>query len=204
MTRADRSICFMLGPPLLAVAAYSMTAQPPPPDRPKPDAESDKDVPMKIIVESSAFAPNAPIPNRHTGDGDDVSPPLTWSGAPDAAKEFALIMDDPDAPTDQPWVHWVLFKIPPGTTKLRESIEKTERPAEPAGALQGKNSFGKIGYGGPAPPRGHGVHHYHFKVYALSTPIDASPGITKEQLLEMMKGKVLAQGELIGVYERKK
>jgi hypothetical protein len=202
----------------IMLGCVALGAQPPPekpappprptdvpkrPDRP-PDGRDEGDVPMGIKVESSAFAPDAPIPSRHTGDGDDVSPPLKWSGVPDGTRQLALIMDDPDAPSDEPWVHWVIYGIPGTITGLKENIAKSEQPGDPAGAVQGKNSFGKIGYGGPAPPRGHGVHHYHFKVYALGEPIDAKPGLTKKDLLEKMKGRILAQGELIGTYERKK
>jgi Raf kinase inhibitor-like YbhB/YbcL family protein len=168
---------------------------------PKP---AEEDVPMSIVVESTAFAQDAPIPAKHTSDGDDVSPPLKWSKVPEGAKEFVLIVDDPDAPSPEPWVHWVMYKIPGSVTSLKENVEKSEQPSEPAGALQSKNSFEKVGYGGPAPPKGHGVHHYHFKVYALREPLDARPGLGKKELLELMKGRVLGQGELIGTYERKK
>ncbi len=157
---------------------------------------------MSLILTSSAFAGNEVIPKRFTGDGEDVSPRLTWSAVPDGAKELALIMDDPDAPTPEPWVHWVIYKIAPGATFLPEGVAKSGSTAEPAGALQGKNSWGNIGYQGPAPPPGHGVHHYHFKLFALDTTLDVSSGLTKEQLLTAMEGHVLAQVELVGTYER--
>ncbi|RME38625.1 MAG: YbhB/YbcL family Raf kinase inhibitor-like protein [Planctomycetota bacterium] len=157
---------------------------------------------MSITVESPAFTNNEPIPRRYTGDGDDVSPQLTWSDVPVQAKELALIMDDPDAPTPQPWVHWVIYKIPAAALGLPEGVETTESPSVPVGALQGKNSWGQIGYRGPAPPPGHGVHHYHFKLYALDKGLDAQPGLTKDELLSLMEGHILAQGELVGTYER--
>lgn len=158
---------------------------------------------MTMTLKSTAFSNNEPIPKKHTGDGEDVSPPLTWSGHPDGVKEFALICDDPDAPTPEPWVHWVLYKIAADTTSLPENIEKKESPPIPPGAKQGRNSFHKIGYGGPAPPKGHGVHHYHFKLYALDTAIEISGTADKKRLLSAIKGHVLAEGELVGTYERK-
>ena len=156
------------------------------------------DVAMSLTIESTAFKNNERVPTRFSGDGEDVSPQLSWSGAPDGTDELALIMDDPDAPTAEPWVHWVIYKIPADTTALRENVAKTETLSDPAGAMQGKNSWGKIGYGGPAPPRGHGVHHYHFKVYALDQALSVSPGLTKNQLLSAMKGHILAKAELVG------
>jgi Raf kinase inhibitor-like YbhB/YbcL family protein len=194
----------------LAVAAVPALIQSPPEPAPPKDGapptppETDKDMPMSIVVESSAFAQNAPIPAKYTGDGDDVSPPLKWSKLPEGVMELALIADDPDAPSPEPWVHWVMYKIPAKASELKENIEKAGQPGDPAGSMQGKNSFGRTGYGGPAPPPGHGLHHYHFKVYALREPLEAKPGLTKKELLELMKGRVLAQGELVGTYERKK
>ena len=175
-----------------------------PADRPPPERtdKPQEEVPMTITIKSPAFAHNAAIPKKFTGDGEDVSPELSWSGVPDNAKELALICDDPDAPTPEPWVHWVIYKIPVKTTKLPENVAKTETLKDPAGAVQGKNSWSKLGYGGPAPPRGHGVHHYHFKVYALDAPLTASAGPDKQGLLAAMKGHILAQGELIGTYQR--
>jgi Raf kinase inhibitor-like YbhB/YbcL family protein len=150
---------------------------------------------MAIEVSSPAFEPGGAIPRKHTGEGEDVSPALTWTGVPDETKEIALICDDPDAPTPAPWVHWVVYKIPADRTGLPEG--------DTQGALEGKNDFGGTGYGGPMPPRGHGVHRYHFKVYALDTELEVAAGLTKERLLKAMEGHVLAEGELIGTYERK-
>jgi Raf kinase inhibitor-like YbhB/YbcL family protein len=155
-----------------------------------------------FTIESGAFEHTQPIPRKHTGDGNNVSPPLQWSGAPSGTQELAVIVDDPDAPRPQPWVHWVLYKIPATTTSLPEGVPPSQRLPDPAGSLQGRNSWGKIGYGGPEPPRGHGTHHYHFKLYALDTKLDLEPGAEKEELLEAMDGHILAQGELIGMYER--
>ena len=119
-----------------------------------------------------------------------------WEGMPDETKEIALICDDPDAPTPDPWVHWVVYKIPADVMGFREGSTQGE-------VLEGKNDFGTLGYGGPMPPRGHGVHRYYFKVYALDAELEVAAGLTKEQLLEAIKGHVLDEGELVGTYERK-
>jgi len=159
---------------------------------------------MKIEVTSSAFAHGQPIPKKYTGEGQDVSPPLSWKNVPEGTKELALICDDPDAPTPEPWVHWVIYKIPAGTTGLPEGVPREPRPKQPAGALQGKNSWPKdnIGYRGPMPPPGHGTHHYHFKLYALDAPLPMPPGVDKKAVLGAIKDHVLAEGELIGTYQR--
>lgn len=162
--------------------------------------------PMKIEVTSSAFAPGQPIPVKYTGEGEDVSPPLSWSGLPEGTKELALICDDPDAPTAEPWVHWVIYKIPATATGLPEGLAKTARLKHPEGVLQGKNSWPSgqtVGYRGPMPPPGHGPHHYHFKLYALDAKLVVEPGLTKKQLLDEMHGLVLGEGQLIGTYERR-
>ena len=164
--------------------------------------KSKGDLPMTIKIESQAFVHNGPIPKKYTGDGEDVSVPLKWSNLPKDTKELALICDDPDAPTVQPWVHWVIYKIPPQTSELKENIPKKPELTEPPGAFQGKNSWGKVGYNGPAPPRGHGVHHYHFKIYALDSILNIKPGVDKQTLLKAMEGHILAMGEIIGTYER--
>jgi Raf kinase inhibitor-like YbhB/YbcL family protein len=150
---------------------------------------------MAIQVSSSAFDQGSVIPTRYTGEGQDVSPALNWSALPEGTREIALVCDDPDAPRPAPWVHWVLYKIPANRTGLPEG--------DAEGAFEGENDFGRRGYGGPMPPKGHGVHHYHFKVYALEAELEAVAGLTKDQLLEVMEGHVLDEGELVGTYERK-
>jgi len=158
---------------------------------------------VTLTVSSPAFAQGQPIPRQYTAEGRDVSPPLAWSEAPSGTKEWALIVDDPDAPRPQPWVHWLIYGIPAHLKRLPEDVPKAERVSVPAGCLQGKNSWNRIGYGGPEPPRGHGVHHYHFKLYALDSELNLAPGLEKDPLLEAMRGHILAEGELIGTYERK-
>jgi len=147
---------------------------------------------------SSAFTEGAAIPRTYTGDGRDGSPPLRWSDAPAGVGSFALICDDPDAPRGT-WVHWVLFNLPAATQELPEAVPTTATLAN--GARQGKNDFGKLGYGGPAPPRGK-PHRYFFKLYALDTMLDLEAGITKAQLEQAMQGHVLGQCQLMGTYAR--
>ncbi len=155
---------------------------------------------MSITVTSEAFASGEAIPKKYTGEGENVSPPLSWKGAPKATKQFALICDDPDAPTEDPWVHWVFYGIPGGVDSLPEGIDGSARPA---GAVDGVNSFGSVGYRGPMPPRGHGAHHYHFKLYALDTELALKPRLGKSTLLKTIRPHILAEGELVGTYERK-
>jgi Raf kinase inhibitor-like YbhB/YbcL family protein len=156
------------------------------------------DVPMTLKLTSSAFQEGETIPKKHTGDGPDVSPPLAWDDPPDGTKSLALICDDPDAPS-RTWVHWVIFNIPSDARKLDEAVP-ARRELE-GGAKQGKNDFGNLGYGGPAPPKGK-PHRYFFKLYALDTTLDLPGGSTKDQLTAAMQGHVLAQGQLIGTYQR--
>ena len=151
---------------------------------------------------SPAFAPNGSIPARFTCDGDDISPPLAWSGAPQGTKSFALIVDDPDAPDPaapkMTWVHWVLYDIPAGTTALAEGAAKGGLPP---GTRQGLNDWKRTGYGGPCPPKGR--HRYFHKLYALDTTLGDLGRPTKAALEKAMQGQVLAQGELVGTYQRR-
>ena len=149
-------------------------------------------------IESPAFAPGDAIPEKHTGDGADVSPPLRFSGVPAGAVELAVICDDPDAPSPEPWVHWVIYGIPGGTKELPEGYAGT------GGVKEGKNSWRSgrtTGYRGPQPPGG--THRYYFKLYALDTPVDLGPGATKRDLETAMEGHVLAHAELMGTYTAK-
>jgi hypothetical protein len=157
---------------------------------------------MAITLRSDAFENGRPIPKKYSGEGEDVSPPLSWNGAPPEAKQLVLICDDPDAPRDEPWVHWLIYNIPPSVKQLPEAVKAAESPAEPTQTAQGENSWGRIGYGGPMPPPGHGTHHYHFRLYATSVEPTLEPGLTKEKLLDAVGDQVLDEGELIGTYER--
>jgi Raf kinase inhibitor-like YbhB/YbcL family protein len=153
---------------------------------------------MKLEVSSTAFQEGDTIPRQHTADGKDTSPPLRWSDPPEGTQGFALVCDDPDAPRGT-WVHWVLFNLPAEARSLDEGVPA--RDALDGGARHGKNDFGKLGYGGPSPPKGK-PHRYYFKLYALDTRLDLAAGTTKAQLLDAMKGHVLTEGQLMGHYGR--
>ena len=150
-----------------------------------------------MILNSTAFAEGQKIGSKYTCDGMNASPPLSWSGFPGETKAFALICDDPDAPMGT-WVHWVLYDIPPAVTELPENLPHGNSLS--LGGTQGTTDFGKIGYGGPCPPRG--THKYIFKLYALDGELGLAAGATKEQLLDAMEGHVLAEAELMGRYRR--
>jgi len=154
--------------------------------------------PVVMQVTSSAFVPGGDMPIAHTCDGKDVSPPLSWTEPPGGTRSFALICDDPDAPVGT-WVHWVLFNLPAETRSLSEKFPVD--PELPTGARQGKNDFGRTGYGGPCPPPGPS-HRYFFRVYALDAPLAVAAGARKADVEKAMRGHVLAQGELMGRYGR--
>ena len=159
---------------------------------------------MAIEVTSTAFSQGQRIPQKYSGQGADVSPPLSWSGLPEGAKELALICDDPDAPTAEPWVHWVVYKIPIEMEGLPEGIERKARLKHPRGMLQGTNSWPagqNVGYRGPMPPPG-GEHRYFFRLYALEARLVIEPGLNKRRVLEEIKDHVLAEGQLMGTYQR--
>ena len=153
-------------------------------------------------IESSVFSQGQAMPKRYTGDAEDVSPPLQWSGLPAGARQLALIVDDPDAPTPEPWVHWVIYAVSPHCEQLPQGIATDAAPPEPAGAMQGKNSWNTLGYRGPAPPPGSGPHHYHFNLYALDAQLELPDSLDKNSLLAAMKGHIVGQAELVGTYER--
>lgn len=155
---------------------------------------------------SPAFRRNEPIPLRYTGEGSDVSPPLEWSYVPEGARAFALSCEDPDAPVRQgkehPFAHWLIYNIPARVSALPEGLAHREMLLLPVLATQGRNSFGKIGYNGPMPPPGHGVHRYHFTLFALSSGIPMASGMRREAFLLAVQGHVLATADLTGTYER--
>ena len=160
---------------------------------------------MSFTLRSGAFERDQAVPRKYTGEGDDVSPPLAWTEPPEGTAEFALVCDDPDAPTPEPWVHWVIYGIGRDVRALPEGIAPERELQLPVAARQGKNSWNMgvtTGYRGPMPPPGHGAHHYHFRLYALDTKLELPPSATKPQLLQVIRGHVLAETELIGTYAR--
>ncbi len=152
---------------------------------------------MSFTIHSSAFEEGGFIPVRYTCDGEDVSPPLRWSGVPEGARSLALVVDDPDAPDPKApkmvWVHWVLYNMPVDSDGLAEAVNVL-----PAGTLEGLNDWKRTGYGGPCPPIGR--HRYFFKLYALDTELPDLGAPTKAQLLEAMKGHILDEAVLMGTY----
>lgn len=155
---------------------------------------------MALTLSSPAFQPNTSIPSHYTCDGDNVSPPLEWAGIPPGTQTLVLICEDPDVPEtirkDRMYNHWVLFNIPTSVVGLPENAQDF------SGALRGKNTSGKLGYTGPCPPDRQ--HRYFFKLYALDTALKLPEGATKAEVIDAMQGHILAQTELLGLYERKR
>ena len=144
---------------------------------------------------SPAFEPSGRMDKRYGGDFGNLSPPLAWSGAPKETKEFALICHDPDAPLPHGFTHWIVYGVPSTVTKLDEG-------QKPNLFTAGVNGTGKAGYMGPYPPKGHGVHHYYFWVYALDSELKLKPGLDRAQLLDAVAPHILEQARVIGTYER--
>ncbi|MBI1179011.1 MAG: YbhB/YbcL family Raf kinase inhibitor-like protein [Alphaproteobacteria bacterium] len=154
-----------------------------------------------ISVSSSDLQADRPIPDAYSAYHQNISPSLAWFPVR-GAKAYAVIVDDPDAPSPQPFVHWVAWNIPPEATGLPEGLN--QRPGTvPHGMIEGTNGTGKTGYFGPRPPRGDPPHRYRFKVYALNEPLNIAPGTDKAGLLDAMEGHVLAEGELVATYQKR-
>jgi Raf kinase inhibitor-like YbhB/YbcL family protein len=151
-----------------------------------------------LTVSSTAFKEGATIPTRYTCAGDDIAPALTWNGAPENTKAFALVFDDPDA-GNPAFTHWLLANIPADEQSLAGNAPHDGTLSN--GAVQGKNDFSKVGYGGPCPPPGD-AHHYHFAFYALDATLSLEPGFSKQRLASAMQGHTLAWGELVGLFAR--
>lgn len=145
-----------------------------------------------LKITTSAFSHHDGIPARHTSDGDDVAPALDWGGVPDGTQSFAVVVHDPDAPLVDGFTHWVAYGIDGTASGL---------PEGGGGATHGTNSFGEQGYNGPAPPPGHGTHHYYFWVYALREDPDLEPGLSRSELLERIEDLVIEQARLVGTYK---
>lgn len=158
---------------------------------------------MTLTLQSQDFVHQGEIPQTFTCDGNDSSPALNWSGVPSNTKSLALIVDDPDAPDPakpkMTWVHWVLYNMPPTSTELPHAVAPAELPV---GTLQGKNDWGKTGYGGPCPPIGR--HRYFHKLYALDIELPNLHQPSKTQLEAAMAGHIIEQAELVGTYQRRK
>lgn len=153
---------------------------------------------MAFELTSSAFESEEPIPDRYTCEGADVSVPLAWSGVPEGTKEFALVLEDPDAPGGT-FTHWLLYNVPANRSELPEGVETD--PNLPWGGAQGRNDFGNTGYGGPCPPMG-STHRYIFRLYALDEALNLPPGASRHQLLSEVEDHTLARAGLTGEYGR--
>lgn len=147
-----------------------------------------------LHINSPAFGPLERIPELYVCDGGNISPPVEWSGAPPDTKEFALICHDPDAPLPYGFTHWVVYGIPADVTGIKEGEGKKV-------FKEGTTGYGEQGWGGPAPPPGHGPHHYYFWLYALDTALNLKPGLTREQLLDAIADHIIVQARLVGIYE---
>ncbi len=159
-------------------------------------------MPDAFRLSSAAFDTGGRIPAPFTCEGDDASPPLSWTGAPAGTRSFALIVDDPDAPR-KTFVHWVLFNLPPDASVLPQGVDVAAQFADRSPVpAEGVNDMGEPGYSGPCPPKGHGPHHYSFRLYALDAALGLAAGATKHQLTQAMDGHVLAEADLTGIYER--
>lgn len=146
-----------------------------------------------LQIHSPAFTSLERIPKQYTSDGKNISPPLEWSGLPAGTQQLALICHDPDAPLPQGFTHWLIYGIGPTVNQIAEG--------DGSKFTEGMNSSNQPGYTGPAPPKGHGLHHYYFWLYALDAKLDLKPNINREELLNAIADHVIEQARLVGVYE---
>jgi len=147
------------------------------------------------------FEPGERIPNEYTCEGEGDSPPLAWQGVPDGCESLALIVDDPDAPGGT-FAHWLLANLPPGRTHLPRQVDLSTPVAEGPTPVEGTNDFGRVGYGGPCPPRGDGSHRYVFHLYGLDTVLDVDSGVRRAELLSSLEDHILSRAEVAGTFER--
>lgn len=163
------------------------------------DAGPRKGAAMGFAIESTAWRAGETIPKKFTCDGADVSPPLEWKSAPAGTQSFSLVAEDPDAPSGL-FTHWMIYDLPANATSLAENQPRQKELGN--GARQGRNSFGKVGYGGPCPPPGP-AHRYFFRLYALNGKLELAPGASREQFNRAIAGHILAQAEYMGRYGRR-
>lgn len=157
---------------------------------------------MSFQLTSSAFHSSEKIPRDYSGEGRDISPPLEWSDVPPGTRELALLCEDPDAPQEEPFVHWIAYKISPELHELPQAVPAAKDVEKPVNIKQGMNSFAKAGYKGPMPPKRHGRHRYYFKLFALDSELPEQASLERDRFLELIEGHVLAEADLMGTYER--
>ncbi|MGE0206518.1 MAG: YbhB/YbcL family Raf kinase inhibitor-like protein [Candidatus Babeliales bacterium] len=150
-------------------------------------------------IASASFEDNHALPAKYTCEGENRSPELHWSGVPAGTQSLALLVDDPDAPGGKPFVHWIVFNIPASLKSLPEGVKLKNIAPD---AKEGKNDFGDSAYGGACPPKGHGIHHYVFTLYALDIKLNLQEGVSKQEFLQAMQGHVLKKAQITGLYQR--
>jgi Raf kinase inhibitor-like YbhB/YbcL family protein len=153
-----------------------------------------------VTVYSTAQTPDGRLDDRCSAYHDNISPPLSWTSVPDVAA-WALVVEDPDAPREQPFIHWMIWNIPGEVQSLADGLPNAAELITPQGVVQGRNDMGGHGWFGPRPPAGHGLHHYYFQLFALDAPLDMGPETPLVELLNALKGHTIAQGELVATYE---
>jgi len=153
-----------------------------------------------VVVTCPAQQPDGRLPDRYSAYHDNISPPLTWSGVPDV-KAWAIVVEDPDAPQEEPFVHWMVWNIHGELHGVPEGLGNDARLVSPQGAIQGRNGRGGYGWFGPRPPAGHGLHRYYFQVFALNGLIEMGPDTPLKELLNALKAQTIAQGEMMATYE---
>ncbi len=153
-----------------------------------------------VLVTCPVQEADGRLPDRYSAYHDNISPPLAWSDVPEV-QAWAIIVEDPDAPREEPFIHWMIWNIAGEVTALAEGIGNVPDPVTPQGAVQGRNDMGGYGWFGPRPPVGHGVHRYYFQVFALNEVIEMGPDTPLEQLLHALKARTLAKGEMMATYE---
>ena len=156
----------------------------------------------ELLVRSDAFENGSAIPGTYSADAGQISPPLSWSTIPEGCRSLALVVEDPDAPTPNPFVHWLLYNIPINLRGLPQNLGGESIASGAGGALQGKNSTLKVGWTGMAPPKGDTPHHYHFQLFALDKALELEPGAGRTALLDAIAGHLIARGDLVGTYQR--
>lgn len=190
--RSHLSLCWLIAIPALLVPFASCSGSGPHSER------TEASSPTGFRIESPAFKEGQMIPSRFTCKGEDISPALHWTAPPAGTRSFVLIAEDPDAPGGV-WTHWVVFNLPASARAMPENVPK--QGDVPGGGLQGLNSFGHIGYGGPCPPPGN-PHHYFFRLYALDTMLSLKAGASKQDVLNAAKGHMLGQAHWMGLFAR--
>lgn len=155
---------------------------------------------MTLTITTDAFGNGQPIPARYTCDGENISPPLSWSGVPEGTASLAIVVDDPDAPGGT-FAHWLIYDLAPEIAGLPEQIPADKILRDLADACQGMNDFRQIGYGGPCPPRGT-PHRYYFRLFALDRTLGVGPGVPRNDLDRVMRGHVLGEAQIMGTFRR--